>query len=121
MPLLVAMAFAVVLSASSARAQPGELETCGESGVTIEIVQCLQKRTIAWDRRLNAAYQKRLGSLAGRQRELLQAAQRLWVHYRDANCSFYAAGEGTISRVEAADCLRTMTETRARELEGEEH
>jgi len=52
-----------------------------------------------------------------KQRARLRAAQRLWIQYRDANCGFYALGEGTISRVEAAECMRSMIEARARELE----
>jgi uncharacterized protein YecT (DUF1311 family) len=51
------------------------------------------------------------------QRHPLLTAQRLWVQYRDANCTFYGAQEGTIRQVQAAECMRSMTEDRARELE----
>jgi uncharacterized protein YecT (DUF1311 family) len=47
----------------------------------------------------------------------LRAAQRLWIAYRDANCLYFGMGEGTIARVGAAECMRSMTEARARELE----
>jgi uncharacterized protein YecT (DUF1311 family) len=94
-------------------------DDCGNRNSTVEIVECLQGRTAVWDRRLNSAYQKSMAALSGRQREQLRTAQRLWIQYRDANCLYYALGEGTISRVEAAECLRRMTAQRARELEGE--
>ena len=48
----------------------------------------------------------------------LRAAQRLWVQYRDANCLYYGMGEGTIARLDAGECMRSMTEARAREFEG---
>jgi uncharacterized protein YecT (DUF1311 family) len=70
---------------------------------------------------MNAAYQKALGDAGPQQREQLRAAQRLWIQYRDANCLYYELGEGTIARVDAAECLRSTTEARARELEGAGH
>lgn len=114
--LLVAPVVVVVIA--PAHAQKSEMETCGEANSTVEIVKCLQTRTAAWDRRLNAAYKKLLSESAARQQEALRVAQRLWVQYRDANCRYYALGEGTIARVEAGECVRSMTEARARELEG---
>ena len=45
------------------------------------------------------------------------AAQRLWVQYRDANCAFYGVQDGSIRQVQAAECIRSMTEDRAYELE----
>jgi uncharacterized protein YecT (DUF1311 family) len=45
------------------------------------------------------------------------AAQRLWVQYRDANCGFYGTPDGSIRKVQGAECIRSMTEDRARELE----
>jgi uncharacterized protein YecT (DUF1311 family) len=34
------------------------------------------------------------------------------------NCLYYDLGEGTIPRIDAGECMRSMTEARARELEG---
>jgi uncharacterized protein YecT (DUF1311 family) len=55
------------------------------------------------------------------QRQQLRAAQRLRIQYRDANCLYYGMGEGTIVRFHAGECMRSMTEARARELEGPGH
>jgi uncharacterized protein YecT (DUF1311 family) len=87
-------------------------------GSTPEIVDCLKAQTAQWDKRLNAAYQQALKDADGKQREQLRAAQRLWVQYRDANCLYYALGEGTIARIEAGYCMLDLTKTRATELEG---
>lgn len=90
----------------------------GCDGSTHEMVECLKAKTATWDTRMNAAYQQKLKEAEGKQREQLRVAQRLWLQYRDANCLYYDLGEGTIARIDAGECMRGMTETRARELEG---
>jgi uncharacterized protein YecT (DUF1311 family) len=87
-------------------------------GNTFQMVECLKAKTAQWDKRLNAAYQKALQDAVPAQRDSLRAAQRLWVQYRDANCLYYGMGEGTIARLDAGECMRSMTEARAKELEG---
>lgn len=87
-------------------------------GNTFQMVECLKGKTAQWDKRLNVAYQKALQDAVPAQRDPLRAAQRLWVQYRDANCLYYGLGEGTIARLDAGECMRSMTEARARELEG---
>ena len=89
----------------------------GCDGGTPEMVECLKAKTAYWDKRMNAAYQAVLQIAEGKQREQLRVAQRLWVQYRDANCLYYDLGEGSIARIEAGECMRSMTEARARELE----
>ena len=90
-------------------------------GNTFQIVECLKARTAQWDKRMTIAYQQALNDAAPQQREQLRAAQRLWIGYRDANCLYYGMGEGTIARIDAGECMRNMTEARARELEGLGH
>ena len=110
---------AVVLGLASV-AQAGD-QGDGEpscDGSTYQMVECLKDKTAQWDKRLNAAYQKALLDAGSAQRDPLRAAQRLWVQYRDANCLYYGMGEGTIARLDAGECMRSMTEARARELEG---
>jgi uncharacterized protein YecT (DUF1311 family) len=74
-------------------------------------------KTKVWDQRLNTAYQGLTQRIEPGQRDPLKAAQRLWVQYRDANCRFYGSQEGSIRQVQAAECLRGMTQDRALELE----
>ena len=76
-------------------------------------------QTAIWDRRLNTAYQKRMNSLAARRRDWLRNAQRLWIQFRDANCAYFASGEGSIARIEASQCLLRLTAARAQELEAD--
>lgn len=87
-------------------------------GSTQQMVECMAAATEKWDRRLNEAYRDALKDGPKRQRDQLRKAQRLWVQFRDANCLFYAMGEGTISRLNSASCLFDMTKARTKELEG---
>ena len=114
-------AVALCLLALSARAgdQSASAQSC--DGSTPEMVDCLNAKTAEWDKRMTVAYQQAMKDAPPKQREQLRAAQRLWIQYRDANCLYYDMGEGTIARVDAAECMRSMTEARARELEGAGH
>jgi uncharacterized protein YecT (DUF1311 family) len=87
-------------------------------GNTYEMVECLKAKTAQWDKRMTTAYQQALKDAVPQQHDRLRAAQRLWIQYRDANCLYYGLGEGTIARLDAGECMRSMTEARARELEG---
>lgn len=103
-------------AAALAGAEGDPEQSC--DGSTYEMVDCLKAKTAQWDKRMTAAYSQALKDAQPAQREQLRAAQRLWVQYRDANCLYYGMGEGTIARIEAGECMRRMTESRARELEG---
>ena len=95
---------------------PG-FQTCGEKTSTLAVVECVQAKTNVADQRLNAAYKALQARIEAAQRQPLLAAQRLWVQHRDANCAFYGVQDGSIRQVQAAECIRSMTEDRARELE----
>jgi len=86
-------------------------------GNTMQMVECLKAKTAQWDKRMTIAYQQALKDASGKQQDQLRAAQRLWIQYRDANCLYYGLGEGTIARIDAGECMRDMTEARAKELE----
>jgi uncharacterized protein YecT (DUF1311 family) len=88
-------------------------QPCGDQLSTPAVVECVQAKTCMADQRLNAA-RCELGS---RPLNVKLAAQRLWVQCRDANCGFYGVQDGSIRQVQGAECIRSMTEDRARELE----
>jgi uncharacterized protein YecT (DUF1311 family) len=120
--LKISTAAAVILALASA-AQAGDQGDPDKScdGNTFEMVECLKAKTAQWDKRMNVAYQQALKDAGNAQRDPLRAAQRLWIQYRDANCLYYGMGEGTIARLDAGECMRSMTEARAKELEGLGH
>jgi len=91
---------------------------CDEATSTQAIVECFDRQARAADGRLNAAYRAARGRVAAAQGQRLQVAQRAWIAFRDANCRAYAAGEGTMARIEASQCRFDTTRARAVELEG---
>ena len=90
---------------------------CGDQPNTLAIVDCLDAKTKLQDQRLNNAYKSLGQRIDPNQRDPLKAAQRLWIQYRDANCRFYGAQQGTIREIQAVECMRAMTQDRAQELE----
>jgi uncharacterized protein YecT (DUF1311 family) len=110
---------AALVSAACAGDQGDPDQAC--DGNTFQMVDCLTAKTAQWDKRMTIAYQRAIKDAGQQQREQLRAAQRLWIQYRDANCLYYGMGEGTIARIDAGECMRNMTEARARELEGLGH
>ena len=116
----------IAIAAMAVLALPAHANDAGDpeqncDGSTPEIVDCLAVKTARWDKRMTIAYQKALKEAGPQQHDQLRTAQRLWIQYRDANCLYYDMGEGTIARVDAAECMRSMTEARARELENVGH
>jgi uncharacterized protein YecT (DUF1311 family) len=116
--IVTAMVAALVPVAHAGDAGDPE-QSC--DGSTAEMVDCLAVKTQRWDKRMAIAYQQAMKDASAPQRDQLRAVQRLWIQYRDANCLYYGMGEGTIARIDAAECLRRMTEARARELENLGH
>ncbi|MGH6684474.1 MAG: lysozyme inhibitor LprI family protein, partial [Pseudolabrys sp.] len=92
----------------------GNLGEC--TGSTPEMVDCLMAQHAHWDKELTIAYQQAMKDAVPAQREKLREAERAWIKYRDANCDYYASGEGTIARINAAACMRDMTQKRTEEL-----
>ena len=117
--LVAAASLCLLASAVQAGDQGDPIKSC--DGNTFEMVEYLKAKTAQWDKRMTSAYQQALKDVVPQQRDQLRAAQRLWIAYRDANCLYYGLGEGTIARIDAGECMRSMTEARARELEGLGH
>ena len=95
-----------------------ENDACHHRQTTLDIVQCLAGLTAKWDTRLNAAYKAAMNASESAERKAaLVRAEVAWIKYRDENCGWYGAREGTIRQVAGADCLMTMTKARAVELQ----
>jgi uncharacterized protein YecT (DUF1311 family) len=114
--VIPALALMATLPVEAEMFGPG-FQPCGEKTSTLAIVECVQAKTAMADQRLNAAYKALQARIDAAQRQPLLSAQRLWVQYRDANCGFYGTQDGSIRQVQATECIRSMTEDRARELE----
>jgi uncharacterized protein YecT (DUF1311 family) len=117
--LLLAVLAIAALAALPAGAEMfgADYGPCGDQPDTLATVDCVAAKAKVWDQRLNRAYQSLAQRIDPGQREPLKVAQRLWIQYRDANCRFYGSREGSIREIQAAECLRAMTQDRALELE----
>jgi uncharacterized protein YecT (DUF1311 family) len=107
-----------ILAGSAFAGAQGDPER-GCDGGTPEMVDCLNAKAAEWDKKMTIAYQQAMKEAQPKQREQLRAAQRLWIQYRDANCLYYGMGGGSIARIDVVECVRRMTESRARELGGD--
>ena len=90
---------------------------CGDRASTADIVSFVEDKARMLDQRLNQVYAALRKQIEPKQKEALLKAQRLWIQYRDANCRFHDSAMGSIHLVNAAECLRMMTENRLLELE----
>ncbi len=112
---------ALAVAAASKPAAAATTDACQGAMTTSAMAECTAAENKAWDQRLNKAYEALKTRIDAGQRTPLLDAQRLWIRYRNANCGFYGMSEGTIGRVDAAECLRRVTRARACELEGARH
>jgi uncharacterized protein YecT (DUF1311 family) len=94
-------------------------ESCMRKAVsTLDIIDCVGRENERWDVRLGRVYQSRLASFNDRQRGALKRAQKAWVLFREADCAAYEDDDwGTISRIDASQCMLRRTVERALELE----
>jgi len=91
-----------------------------EGETTLGMVECSARETALWDERLNARYAALEEMLDPEAFAALREAQRAWLTFRDAECTFARAlwSGGTVAPVVAAGCLLDQTARRAIALEG---
>ena len=115
--------FGLLLSTSPLAAADSEMTqeylTCMDksNGNTAEMTDCISAETARQDARLNENYKRLMQKLSAKRKNALQAAQRAWVKFRDANCSFYFDPDGgTAALLDGRDCFLQATADRAKEL-----
>ena len=116
-PVRTVLILGLLIMAGPARAEEWVEPEQRCDGNTPQIVDCLVDRAAQWEKRMNTAYKQALADAEPKQREMLVAAQRFWIQYREANCDYCDLGPGTISSIQFGHCMKDLTETRARELE----
>jgi uncharacterized protein YecT (DUF1311 family) len=87
--------------------------------VTSDLVSCLSKAKDASDAKLNSVYQSIRKQLESEDASRLVETQRIWIKYRDANCSAERAlyEGGTAKYPASLACIEAMTRTRTKELQ----
>jgi uncharacterized protein YecT (DUF1311 family) len=95
-----------------------------EGSSTPGMVDCTGEAIRAWDKRLNEVYQQVMAALDPKSRELLRAAQRRWLAFREAEHDAmrgpWRQDRGTIIRVLMANADLSAIKERVLQLYGQE-
>lgn len=112
--ILLSACLVVLAGTSIVRAQ--ECDRSDDSQQMMNI--CAGEDYQAADARLNQAYQDLISSDDADGKRLLQAAQRAWIAFRDAECahSTAASAGGSIHAMEVSQCLTRLTNERIKQL-----
>ena len=97
-PLLTVAVLAVNLPTEAQHMNEKD-SPCSSAFTTVEMSNCFGKAREAADAELNTTYKTIRAKLDGEDGKRLVATQRLWIQYRDANCTaereLYAGGTAT--------------------------
>ena len=99
-------------------AGPARARGCDNAQSQNEMNQCAEDDSARADAALNAAYRKAMEGLSPEARDLLRAAQRDWIAYRDVECAYEVSGNegGSIVPLIQFGCLARMSKARTEEL-----
>lgn len=112
----------ITLSAGAYAANDGYSTTYSacmdeSGGVTMNMLDCMGSETEQQDARLNQNYKAAMQALTPAQQTQLRDAQRLWIKFRDADCSLLGSlTGGSIDRINSASCFLDMTKQRADDI-----
>jgi uncharacterized protein YecT (DUF1311 family) len=112
--MVLSACLAVLAAAPAARAQ--ECDRNDDSQQMMNI--CADADYQAADARLNKTYKDLVGEDDEKTNKLLQAAQRAWISFRDAECAYSTADSegGSIHPLEVSQCLTELTNERVKQL-----
>lgn len=84
-------------------------------GVTLAMRACYADESATQDKRLNLNYKRYIAKLSPETKNNFVNAQRLWIKFRDENCSAFSSQEegGTLSSIVGDSCYLKMTTERA--------
>jgi uncharacterized protein YecT (DUF1311 family) len=111
----------VIFASGSATSQSSD--PCTSEHSTLEVNRCAQQQLDTQDSLLNAAYQKLLVQLNNDYQQTTRAAlikaQRLWIQFRDADCTAQESvyDGGTVHTAVYLECLRDHTAQRFKDLD----
>lgn len=99
---------------------PAQAQECGDQTSQAAMNECANHAYRTSDAALNAAYREIVARLADDEagRGRLQAAQRAWLAFRDAECAFATAdsADGSIHPYLQATCLDALIQARLGQL-----
>jgi len=107
----------IIIAALAVMPALGDDVDCNKATTQIDLDMCANKDYGAADKLLNDTYKKVVAAQEGDTAKL-KAAQRAWIAFRDAECTFEVAENegGTIYPMVYTMCLTKLTKTRTAEL-----
>ena len=120
--LLATLAF-VLLSGGAARAQDEKIDCASQSLNMRQLDQCAGAVFKAAEARLNELYLSMMAKYDAPNRALFEAAQKSWLAWRDAECSYETNGTagGSINSMMQTKCRTAKTAARLKELDAQLH
>jgi uncharacterized protein YecT (DUF1311 family) len=114
--ILGAMCLAVVCSTSGALAAG-----CDDASTQADLSQCSSDAAAKADTDLNAAYKTLMALLGADDQRRLREAQRIWVDFRNAECTFRTKSysDGSIYPMLLSNCIADVTRARAADFEAQ--
>ena len=100
-------------------AEAQQVSPCADPHTQQAINACAEQEYQEADTALNVVYRQLLGKLGNERKAQLKAAQRAWLKFRDAHCTFDSTqyGEGSMKPTLYYGCLTTLTRARTEELQ----
>jgi uncharacterized protein YecT (DUF1311 family) len=111
-----------ILASGTARADD-KIDCKSQNLNQMQLDQCAGQDFTASDKTLNTLYRTLMAKYDGANGALLKDAQRKWLAFRDAECSYETNGTvgGTINPMMDTMCRTRMTITRIKELNAQLH
>jgi uncharacterized protein YecT (DUF1311 family) len=112
--MVLSACLVIIAAASTARAQECDRDDDSQQMMNI----CAAADHAAADATLNKTYQDIVGQGDAKTNKLLQAAQRAWIAFRDAECDYSTSDSvgGSIHPMELSQCLTRLTNDRIKQL-----
>ncbi|MGC9953534.1 MAG: lysozyme inhibitor LprI family protein [Rhizomicrobium sp.] len=114
------LAIPLVLLAASATAGDADDVDCNNAMTQMDMNFCADKDYQAADNKLNDVYRKVMKALDDKAYQAkLKTAEKAWIQYRDAQCTFEDAQNegGSIYPMEYSGCITRLTDARTKELQ----
>lgn len=108
----------VVMAAGTAQAETYEACKAGAGGVTTKLMACGSAELKVRDAMLNQTYMQVLNAVPVSRQNQLRTAERAWVAFRDAECSFRMSAEegGSDAPLVYNACRIQLTNQRTQDL-----
>lgn len=92
---------------------------CAKAMTQTDMNICADRDYQAADKKLNATYAELRSTLDDASKGKLKTAQRSWIGFRDAECTFETASSegGSIHPMEYSGCLTRLTKERSKTIE----